>query len=196
MPRPEPPRDLLRAGLLGVFGLGLDDLFRLRALRRGSRQAGAADGKAKSCILIWLAGGPSHLDTFDPKPDAPADVRGEFKPIDTAVPGLQISEVFPEAGEGHGPGDPDPEHDLARGRPRPRRAPPADRLPAEPGAGLSELRQRRREDRARTTRGALPPYVAVPDAPIFSSSGYLTPAYDPFAVGGDPNQPRASGSAT
>ena len=94
MSRPEPPR-LLRAGLLGTFGLGLDDLLRLRALRVAGPGA-AAEARAKNCILIWLAGGPSHLDTFDPKPDAPADVRGEFKPIDTAVPGLRISEVFPK----------------------------------------------------------------------------------------------------
>ena len=58
-------------------------------------QKATASPKAKNCILIWLAGGPSHLDTFDPKPGASADVRGEFKPIATSVPGLSISEVFP-----------------------------------------------------------------------------------------------------
>ena len=52
--------------------------------------------RPKACILLWMAGGPSHIDTFDPKPDAPADVRGEFKPIDTAVPGIRISEHFPK----------------------------------------------------------------------------------------------------
>jgi hypothetical protein len=50
---------------------------------------------AKSCILLWMAGGPSHLDTFDLKPDAPAEIRGEFRPIATSVPGIQISEHFP-----------------------------------------------------------------------------------------------------
>src|SRR5690349_14036090 len=56
-----------------------------------------ADGqrRAKSCILLWMAGGPSHIDTFDPKPDAPADVRGEFRPIETSVSGIRISEHFP-----------------------------------------------------------------------------------------------------
>src|SRR5882724_6602606 len=86
-------REILRMGSLGFIGLGLDEWFRLRA------RAGLASGsssKVKSCILIWLAGGPSHIDTFDPKPGAAADVRGEFKPIATSVPGLQISEVFPE----------------------------------------------------------------------------------------------------
>src|SRR6187402_2349825 len=63
----------------------------------GRVAAAAPEGKRpKSCILLWMAGGPSHIDTFDPKPDAAADVRGEFKPIDTAVPGIRISEHFPK----------------------------------------------------------------------------------------------------
>ena len=53
-----------------------------------ARKASGGAPKVKNCILIWLAGGPSHLDTFDPKPKATADVRGEFKPIATSVPGL------------------------------------------------------------------------------------------------------------
>ena len=62
----------------------------------GRLAARAPDGpRPKSCIVLWMAGGPSHIDTFDPKPDAPADVRGEFKPIDTSVPGIRISEHFP-----------------------------------------------------------------------------------------------------
>jgi hypothetical protein len=51
--------------------------------------------RPKACILVWMAGGPSHIDTFDPKPDAPANIRGEFKAIDTSVPGVRISEHFP-----------------------------------------------------------------------------------------------------
>ncbi|HYH66694.1 MAG TPA: DUF1501 domain-containing protein [Urbifossiella sp.] len=62
----------------------------------GRVAAAAPDGpRPKACILLWMAGGPSHIDTFDPKPEAPADVRGEFRPIDTAVPGVRISEHFP-----------------------------------------------------------------------------------------------------
>ena len=87
-------RDVLTAGMLGFLGLGLDDWFRLRAQAGDARHPAIAT-PVRNCILIWQAGGPSHLDTFDPKPDAPADVRGEFKPIATSVPGLQISEVFP-----------------------------------------------------------------------------------------------------
>jgi uncharacterized protein (DUF1501 family) len=58
-------------------------------------RAAAQGRKHKSCILLWMAGGPSHLDTFDLKPDAPAEVRGQIKPIATSVPGIQVSEHFP-----------------------------------------------------------------------------------------------------
>ena len=58
--------------------------------------AAAPDGpRPKSCILLWMAGGPSHIDTFDPKPEAPADIRGEFQALETSVPGIRISEHFP-----------------------------------------------------------------------------------------------------
>src|SRR5687768_17320752 len=58
--------------------------------------AAKAGRKHKSCILLWMAGGPSHLDTFDLKPDGPAEIRGQIKPIATSVPGVQISEHFPK----------------------------------------------------------------------------------------------------
>jgi uncharacterized protein (DUF697 family) len=58
--------------------------------------AQAAAPAAKSCILLWLDGGPSHLETFDLKPDAPREVRGPFSPISTTVPGLEISELLPQ----------------------------------------------------------------------------------------------------
>jgi hypothetical protein len=62
----------------------------------GRLAAAAPDGpRPKACILLWMAGGPSHLDTFDPKPDAPVNVRGEFRPIDTSVPDIRVSEHFP-----------------------------------------------------------------------------------------------------
>src|SRR5262245_17660546 len=88
-------RSVLRAGVLTALGLGLDDWLRLRALATTPGAGAPVVGKARNCILIWLAGGPSHIDTFDPKPDAPQEYRGEFKPIDTAVAGVQVSEVFP-----------------------------------------------------------------------------------------------------
>src|SRR6186997_632269 len=62
----------------------------------GRLAAAAPEGnRPKSCILLWMAGGPSHIDTFDPKPEAPADIRGEFKAIETSVAGIRVSEHFP-----------------------------------------------------------------------------------------------------
>src|SRR5690348_8259188 len=87
-------REVLRAGGLGLFGLTLPELLRAR---EASASAANADGggKAKSCIILFLMGGPPQHSTWDPKPDAPAEVRGEFKPIDTVVPGVSISELLP-----------------------------------------------------------------------------------------------------
>jgi hypothetical protein len=82
-------RDFLRLSAAGV-GLSLSGWLNVLASR-----AAATGAKHKSCILLWMDGGPSHLDTFDPKPDASAGVRGDFNVISTAVPGVQISEHFP-----------------------------------------------------------------------------------------------------
>jgi hypothetical protein len=83
-------REVLRLTAAGVAGASVSGWFNVLA-------AGAAEGGArhKACILLWMDGGPSHLDTFDPKPDAPAQVRGELQAIDTAVPGVQVCERFP-----------------------------------------------------------------------------------------------------
>src|SRR5262249_20137050 len=90
-----PRRDFIQLGLRGVLGLGLADLLRLRA--HATTPSGVPSAKKHvNCILIWLDGGPSHYETFDPKPDAPAEIRGEFKPIATSVPGVQFSEAVPQ----------------------------------------------------------------------------------------------------
>lgn len=85
-------RDLLQAGALG--GLGLAELLRLREASAAA-PARTGFGQAKSCILLFLFGSPSQHDTFDPKPDAPAEIRGELKPIASRVPGLHMCELFP-----------------------------------------------------------------------------------------------------
>lgn len=84
-------RQWLRVGA-GAMGLALPELLSLR--RTGAVTSGGA-GKAKSCIVLYCWGGMSHLDTWDLKPEAPAEVRGEFAPIATAVPGIQLSEHMP-----------------------------------------------------------------------------------------------------
>src|SRR5262245_42553234 len=80
-------RDFLRVGALsaGAFGLTLTQ----------TQEANARARKDVNCILLFLVGGPSQLDTWDPKPAAPATVRGPFRPIQTNVPGIQIGEHFP-----------------------------------------------------------------------------------------------------
>src|SRR5688500_16619477 len=90
-------RDFIQVGLTGVLGLGLCDLMRLRASAAIGRD-GAPSPSAKNvnCILIWLDGGPSHYESFDPKPDAPSEIRGEFKTISTKIPGVQFSECVPK----------------------------------------------------------------------------------------------------
>ena len=82
-------RDFLQLGALGGLGLNLPQLLAAKAAK------GKATGKDVSCILIWTLGGTSHHDTFDPKPEAPESVRGEFKTIPTAVPGVHFSELLP-----------------------------------------------------------------------------------------------------
>lgn len=87
-------RDFLRLGALGLGGLTLADLLRLKA--RGQL---ADHGEPKAIIMIGLPGGPSQFETYDLKPDAPAEIRGELKPIATRVPGMEISELFPRQAE-------------------------------------------------------------------------------------------------
>lgn len=87
-------RDFLRIGAFGA-GLTLADILRAKALAAGSASDGIAQTKQKSAIMIYLPGGPSHMDMWDLKPDAPAEYRGEFNPIKTNVPGVQICEHFP-----------------------------------------------------------------------------------------------------
>ena len=85
-------RDFLRIGALGW--LTLADLFRLRAV--AASKAGGATQRNKSVIMVYLDGGPSHVDTYDLKPEAPSEFRGEFNPIRTNVPGIMVSEHFPQ----------------------------------------------------------------------------------------------------
>jgi hypothetical protein len=90
-------REMLRAGGLGVFGLGLADYFRLREVQAARPHVAKSFGKAKSVILLFLYGSPSQLETFDPKPAAPEEIRGEFKSIHSSLPGLDVCELLPNA---------------------------------------------------------------------------------------------------
>jgi uncharacterized protein (DUF1501 family) len=186
-----PRREFLRAGLAGFASLSLPELFRLRT-------AGAQESRPRTAvILVWLRGGASHLETYDPKPDASSEFRGIFRPIATRVAGLRVSELLPlhakisdkftlvrsmsHSGGGHPAGslqmlsgDPDPQDKLRPFYP--------DWMTV---ANLLHA------DRSRS----LPNYVGVNpivnyDGFVIAGSGYVSPSYGPFAVSGDPSDPR------
>src|SRR5687767_9054087 len=82
-------RDFVKVGAIGATGLTLSNYLRMAHADQ------VRETRARSAIFVFLGGGPTHLDSFDLKPDAPAEIRGEFRPIDTNVPGVQISEHLP-----------------------------------------------------------------------------------------------------
>lgn len=83
-------REFIQAGMLGTMGIGLGDV-----LRKAAAAGPSADTRANNVILLWMRGGPSHLDMWDPKPEAPVEYRGEFGTIDTRVPGIQLTDMLP-----------------------------------------------------------------------------------------------------
>ncbi|MDB5311066.1 MAG: hypothetical protein JWO38_5268 [Gemmataceae bacterium] len=85
-------RSFVKAGLLGAAGLGLGDLLRAEETRA---KPGSPSGRMTSVILLWMRGGPSHIDMWDPKPDAPAEYRGEFGTVGTNVPGVRLGDLLP-----------------------------------------------------------------------------------------------------
>src|SRR5205814_639687 len=90
-------REVLRIGSIGLMGLSLPHFFFWRANAAASKYAGARGWEAaKSVVMIFLQGGPSHLDIWDPKPDAPSNIRGEFKTIKSKIPGVHLTEVMPK----------------------------------------------------------------------------------------------------
>lgn len=178
-------RDVLQVGGLSFAGLTLAEVLRLRASAAPSSARGAE--RAKSVILIWMRGGPSHIDSFDMKPNAPAEVRGEFHPIPTNISGIQICEHTPLlAGitdklaivrgiQSNDLGDHTP-HFIITG------SPDRGKRPAF-GAIVSHLQPR--------TDG-LPPYVSLMYKPpgLYDNEGpvYLGPSHRPFV-------PRSEGLA-
>ncbi|HLJ94140.1 MAG TPA: DUF1501 domain-containing protein [Gemmataceae bacterium] len=89
-------REMLQAGALGLFGLGMSDFFRLTDLQaKPSHLMPRSFGRARSCILLHLYGSPSQIETFDMKPDAPVEIRGELKPVRSSLAGLDVCELLP-----------------------------------------------------------------------------------------------------
>lgn len=89
-------RDLLRIGGTGILGLSLGSLLQLQAFGAGKGSGGPGWGNAKNVVMIYLQGGPSHLDLWDPKENVPDNIRSTFKPIKTKIPGVNFTEVLPE----------------------------------------------------------------------------------------------------
>src|SRR5437763_3739272 len=88
-------REMLQGAGLGVAGLPLPDWLRAQEARTSRPGGFGGGGRDVSCIFLWLDGGPSHLETFDPKPETPDNIRGPYGAIRTNVPGIQISELLP-----------------------------------------------------------------------------------------------------
>jgi hypothetical protein len=190
MPTPRCPgtlhrRSFLHAGLTAFGGLALADLFRLEA-RAGTRTS------PKSMIVLWLWGGPSHMETFDLKPDAPAEYRGEFRPINTNVPGIEISEHLPRLAHladkfalvrslSHGSsGHVNSTHTLLTGYPgEVTEAPPFK--PKYPDCFAVTTKVLGQRD------PGLPPFVSLPSQ-RYQGAAFLGAGLDPFNVGADPNQ--------
>lgn len=188
-------RELLRFGLSGLASLSVSDMLRLRA-------AGAAGGESEpktALILVWLRGGASHLESFDPKPDAPSDFRGPYNPIDTKTPGLRICELLPRCAKisdrfallrsmAHdGGGHPAGSLQMLAGDPS-----PADKLvPEYPDFITVANYLRQRPDRT------VPNCVGINgiyryDNFIIAGPTYLGPSFDQFRITGDPSHPQFS----
>ena len=181
-------RNWLQLGIAGLAGGSLSQLLHLQracALDRPGK-------KPASCILIWMDGGPTHFETFDPKPEAPVEIRGEFQAINTNVPGIQICEHLPQLASiankyaisrsvchnqgNHGAGN----HYMMTG------APP--RIPVGCGAFVSfHPSMGSVAAKERPAPHGLPPYFSIPSMSRSGGPNFLGAKYAPFVVGGDPN---------
>ena len=183
-------RNFIQLGAGGVLGLGMSDLIQLRA--RAAQAAGKSSPDHVNCILVWLDGGPTHYETFDPKPDAPSDIRGEFKTIPTTVPGVHFCETVPKLAKtldkmaiirsiahkdpNHGGGN----HYMITGAPTPVPVNCGSSVSFHPsfGSTVSHLRG---------IRNGLPAYATLPRKSRSAGPHFLGGQHTPFVIGGDPN---------
>src|SRR5215467_1174383 len=177
-------RRFLQVGALAIGGLTLPHLLRARAKQ-------PSPSSRKSVILLWLAGGPSHIDMYDLKPNSPAEVRGEFKPINTNVTGIQIGEHLPlqakimdkisivrsayHTNAGHGMGS----QWMQTGYQATIEV--NDNIYPSTGSVVSKLKG--------PNEPGLPAYVNLPRKVSFGNAAYLGASYNPFAPDANPNDP-------
>jgi hypothetical protein len=187
-------RDFLQLGLHGALGLGLCDLLRLKSHAAPTNAALSSAGKNINCIMIWLDGGPSHYESFDPKPDAPAEIRGEFKTIPTSVPGVHFSECVPEMAKcfdqftvvrsichkdpNHGGGN----HYMMTGAPTPVPVGCGAFVTFHPSFGSVVSYHR-------GVRNGLPPFMTAPSNTRSGGPNFLGGQHAAFTIGGSPNSP-------
>jgi len=184
-------RDFLQIGAGGLFGLGFVDLLRLRA-NAGLPSAAPSAGQNINCILIWLDGGPSHYETFDPKPEAPSEIRGDFKAIDTSASGVRFSEAVPELAKvankltvvrsichkdpNHGGGN----HYMMTGAPTPVPVACGAFVTFHPSFGSVVSYHRGIQD-------GLPAYISIPQVSRSGGPNFLGGKHAPFVIDGYPN---------
>jgi hypothetical protein len=176
-------RDVLKIGALPLLGLSLPELLSARA-------AGAESRPDRNVILLFMNGGPSHMDTWDPKPEAPSEYRGEFTGIPTNVDGIQVGECLPKMAQVadkyaivRSVTSPEASHERAchymlTGY----RVLPTLEYPAYGSVLMKE----------RGFKTALPPYVAIPQTLRGGTPGYLGSTYQPFSIGDPGAQGRFS----
>lgn len=178
-------RSFIQTGLGALGGLGLTDMLALQS------QAGAA-GKDNRCIFIWLDGGPSHYESFDPKPDAPSEIRGEFGTVPTSVPGVHFSDRFPKLAKtfdkftvirsiahnqnNHGAGN----HYLMTGRPTPVPVGCGAYVTFHPSFGSVVSKNR-------TAPHGLPSYISAPRMSRSGGPNFLGAQHAPFIIGDNPD---------
>lgn len=177
-------REALSLGLGAFLGGGLPAALRARQ----------PSSPPTSCILFWLDGGPSHFETFDPKPDAPAEIRGEFKAIPTKVPGMHFSENMKRLAaisdkltivrsvrhdqNNHGAGN----HYMMTGAPT--------RIPVSCGAFVSfHPSMGSVVSHERGAQGGIPAYFSIPSMTRSGGPNFLGSRHAPFVVPDDPNRP-------
>ena len=187
-----PRRSFVQLGVAGMAAAGLPRVLEARAAGR----AAGLPAKDTACILLWLDGGPGHLDLYDLKPAAPAEYRGIWRPIRTVVPGIEITELFPRQARvadrfslirslHHDNGDHfTAAHYLLTGRGGPNGSNTAGRNPSVAAIAARQCGPR---------QPGMPAYVAVPHAssvglrPGYFGGSYLGAQWNPFETDGDPN---------
>jgi hypothetical protein len=183
-------RAFVRSGLVGLSSLGLADLF---ALEAQAAAAGRPVTSNKALLVVWLWGGPSHMETFDLKPLAPAEYRGEFRPIATNVPGIEISEHLPllaaradkfaliRSCHHDSPGHVNSTHTMLTGYPGElAEAPPFRPKYPDVWAVTNQVLGER--------AAGMPPHIVLPTM-RYHGAAYLGQNLEPLVVAGDPNEP-------